>query len=470
MASTVLTLEQLPEDVLLMVMGFVSVEDVLACRLVCKALCGLALHPDVWRHRSLKDDEPHALAVLHLAPCLDELAVSGLVPTLAVTTTRCAAASLYLLSEPGVAFSIAEYALAVRNQESLGRLRRLELRCSIDKNTTPNDVLMRTVASCSGLEWIEIGGDIPDSICHPVVHGPPRPSLKYFHCPVTSANAATFVNTILAGHAATLETVNIESSSHLDLTATADLLAAMPRLRSLRCDAWSVGLEAVAACKTLIDVSISMSKDLDELGRVARFVRRAKQLRWFYVEYFDFEGGLPAEYCTMLVDALAPGRSQLEQLSLDGFKDVRPLLRALPMLPALRHLDLCADPDDELLRSITPVTAPALRLLEIGIPLGQCPHAWMHGDAVKATLAENPSLHIQLWCRPLSFKCDPQDCRTCVIGCHREVKWGEVGKIGLYSHDPDMCPSPRDHTADDTSDWQRAFDRSTDVECLWIHM
>lgn len=78
-------MEHLPDDVLAMVMQYVGVEDLLACRLVSKRIGGLALHPDAWRRRRLGfssaadfdtnfDDNRCLCPVLRLAPCVAVLA------------------------------------------------------------------------------------------------------------------------------------------------------------------------------------------------------------------------------------------------------------------------------------------------------------------------------------------------------------------------------------------------------------
>ncbi|XP_052132629.1 uncharacterized protein LOC127748608 isoform X2 [Frankliniella occidentalis] len=401
-------------------MQFLDVEDLLACRLVCRRLCVLVLDRDVWRHRSLCDGDFDASAVLRLAPCLDTLDVGGW--DLAVTTTRCAVATLKLFSlSTGSPHNVTvdtlalAFALALRNQESLGRLRRLQLELPTFRPAPATDALLRTVASCSGLKSLEVTGYLP-KFTHYIQHGPPMPSLTYFQCSVNN-NSASFVHTILAGHAATLEEVNLVIDAGLgfvETATTAELLGTMDRLHSLRC------------------------------------------------KYLS-----PTDDCTVLVEALLSSvRPHLERLALLGVHVVRPLLRRLPSLPALRHLDLDAEPVDEMLKSINPATAPALTLLEV-VMLGQCRHAWIHGAAVKATLTANPKLHIQLWCNS-DDKCVPQNCETCVVGCHQEVQWDEVVRMGLYSHDPDMCPSPEDHT--DNTDWQRSYHPTPDVPCTWIRL
>ncbi|XP_026273830.2 uncharacterized protein LOC113203388 [Frankliniella occidentalis] len=463
--TSALTLKQLPDDVLVMVMQYVSMKDVLECRLVCKRFCGLALHRDVWRHRSLEDEEPCAGAVLHLAPCLNTLTwLYGVrVPTLALTTTRCSVVGLILHSDK-LASHAPQYAMAVRNQESFGRLRRLELH---SKNPLP-DELLRTVASCSHLESLDV--EVP-SISHPVVYGPPMPSLKKFRCPLNE-NTVSFVHTILVGHAATLEVVDLWwLTSGTNKTTTATLLAALPRLRALFVGDSMMELEAVAACNTLRDVDIGIY-DRNHLERTAEFFRRAHQLR--RVSLYNNTGDDTPEVCSVLLDGLvSSGQSRVERLAFLMFENMRPLLGVLPSLPALRHLELdlqTQDPDDELLKGITPVTAPALRLLKIAV--SGCAHAWIHGDTAKALIAKNPSLHIEFWLceKQVWCKCADDTCRTLgyVPGCHQEVNWLEVCMIGLYSHDPNKCPSPEYHTAYTNLD--RSYHDGKNVACTWIHV
>ncbi|XP_052131839.1 uncharacterized protein LOC127751799 [Frankliniella occidentalis] len=454
--TSVLNLQQLPDDVLVMVMQYLDVEDVLACRLVCKRLCGLALDRDIWRHRSFDDDDSCAGVVLRLAPCLDTLTLTDDVPT----TTRCSVAHLIL--RPYDTFNAAGYASAVRLQESYGRLRSLELYCSDVGLKTTNDVLLRTVVSCSDLESLGVFGQLPRT-SPPVLQGPPRSSLKNFQYEVYEYSPF-FVHTILTAHAATLEKVDLSSGFSIEDTTTTALLAALPRLKSLRCNASMADLEAVAACRTLRDISIYLGESNVVLQAAAKFFRRANQLRSVCLPY-----GEPDE-TAVLVEALASsGRSQLERLYLRCHEDVTgTLVRALPALPALRHLDFSevTPDDDKLLLSITPATAPALRTMEFGC-WGRCPHPWIHRAAVKATLAANTSLHILLGYGPI---CVLQNCGACVAGCHQQVNWREGGirKIGLFAHDQDKCPSPDVHT--DHSNNGNQWNRGGSLKCTWIHM
>ncbi|XP_052119615.1 uncharacterized protein LOC127748784 isoform X2 [Frankliniella occidentalis] len=125
-------MEQLPDDVLLEVMRCLTVKDLFACRLVCKALGALALHPDVWRYRSFnadEDDNDNQLwqPVLRLAPCLGALYATLPPPVwgclLVCTMTRCAVQKLSLTVYEG---GCMHTAAMIRNQEGLGRLRLLK--------------------------------------------------------------------------------------------------------------------------------------------------------------------------------------------------------------------------------------------------------------------------------------------------------------------------------------------------------
>ncbi|XP_026279857.1 uncharacterized protein LOC113207486 [Frankliniella occidentalis] len=469
-------MEQLPDDVLVMTLKYVAVNDVFTCRLVCKRLCSLALHRDVWRHRAIQDDDRCAGAVLRLAPCLDTLRVTGDRSRLAAATTRCAVARLELTWSHPHSFrdaERAEYALIVRNQESLGRLRILVLRIlDFGEQFGPfkqtSDILYRTVASCSGLKSLVVVFR-PTKTTHPIVYGLPSSSLTYFSCAVDD-HSASFVNTILAGHAATLEGVRIDTDSDLRQTTTANLLAAMPRLRSLQCDGLFCGLEVVAECKTLREVDIYLQRrtPTGDGNVVAKFLRRASQLRRVRLDNIM---KTVAEQWPVLVEAFealaSSGRSQLERLALSGFQELRPLIRALPSLPTLRHLGVGRDPDDVLLKSITPFTAPALKLLEITVAWDKCPHDWIHRDAVKAALTANPLLHIKLSCNAVHRSVPPK-CETCEEACHAGVNWHDVKKIGVYTHDPGTCPSPEAHT--DAPDWVRTYERPIVLACTWIHM
>lgn len=449
-------MDQLPDDVLVVVMQYLEVKDVLACRLVCKRLTDVALHRDLWRHRTVSDNEPWANAVLNLAPCLQKLQVTGVDnvdSTLALTTTRCAVASLVLETNH---FNDLESALVVRNQETLGRLKHVVVGDShVNYVRGGADVFLRTLATCSGLESLEFKGRLP-RISRPFTSALPIPSLTRFSSPDDNegfiSKAMPFVSTILTGHAKTLEDIDLYNLQcpPWDNKATATLLSALPKLHTLSCRADIPGLEIVAECKTLRELTLHIYSDQDFAGSITKFLRQANQLRKIHLDYIDVEFNL--NFVTMLIEALTSSRrSHLERLSLDGFYNVRPLLRALPQLPALRYLDVSsADPDDELLlQSITPASAPALRTLALSDRYkssSNCKHSWLHWEALKATLRANPSLHIRV--NGFHNVCNRQHCDACALECHEELRKSQGMIIGIFSHSLDKCSAPEDHSSD----------------------
>ncbi|XP_026293184.1 uncharacterized protein LOC113217485 [Frankliniella occidentalis] len=471
MSSEQLTLAQLPDDVLLVVMQLLDIAYLFALRLVCKRLGGLALHPDAWRHRRLHDT--CGCAVLRLAPCLDA-AVYGRdgkkhFHNSAFMATTCAVRHLDLFPEDN---DYAAIALVIRNQEALGRLRSVKL-MAWPKSQGRFDVLLKTLVACSSvLESLDLFISSKPYAMGPVLYGPPRSSLKCFRCE-TFKDAESFFNTLLAGHAATLEEVDFSVDSRHSISAdTAALLLRMPRLRKLQCLVFP-GMEVLAACKMLADVSLGVSLEEGAIAGAVAFFRQANQLRVVSLDYTWLD------YCDMksLPRALASsGRSLVERLTIDNFYgELQPLFGALPRLPALRvlsFLNSCmlrpcnADKMDELLLGLTPASAPTLRLLELSQepvvnPLFKgCIHAWlhMHSDSLKKALAANPLLHILVQNPSVcgdGDSCDDNVCDVCPLDCHPQVRGDAClrGKLGLFSHDPNKCPSPENHTIDSSHVW-----------------
>ncbi|XP_026271608.2 uncharacterized protein LOC113201865 [Frankliniella occidentalis] len=484
--------EQLPDDVLVMVMQHLQLVDLLACRLVSKRLGALAMHPDSWCRQSIDDyvfeDGPRVdtCVVLRLAPCVHSMRLSSCgQSSLRFITTRCAARSLSLTLRSLQPDSNTEvFAQVVRNQLLLGRLRSVRL-CFTERVCEElvtlgrgSDALLRTLAAATGLESLVFDTEIPFAVDR-LELAPAYPSLKKFHCLLTR-EAESFVNTVLAGHAATLEDVALCPGRPFQYwvaydkrtlgTATASLLAGMPRLRRLRCLVLP-GLEAVAAVETLTDLSL-VAFHLDSPEAAVALLRRAKQLRQVSLLFLENMHSL-RDGSKRILAALA-SQSHVESLTVSGkLPPLEPLARALPALPALRELSVLQGPmDGELVvvQSITPYATPALRRLELSWEELNCPrrcvHAWVHLDAVKTALTDNPSLHILLH-NPGA--CSDRNCQACAEDCHTELKrltWKPSGgvswatseeKVGLFSYEPGACSSPRDHVPRDhvTGKWWR---------------
>ncbi|XP_026280137.1 uncharacterized protein LOC113207696 [Frankliniella occidentalis] len=452
-------MEQLPDDVLVMTMKkYLGVEDVIGCRLVCKRFAALALHPDVWRGRrifrsTLSRARHYATTVLHLAPCLLEVYSTDMFP--ALITTRCAIKHLTLqVAKEG--FIASEYALVVRNQEALGRLRGLYLGCY--HQVTGGDALMSTLALCCGLETLEFSSCVPRTL-RPVVHGPPSASLKKFKCELIK-NSASFVNTMLAAHASILEDVELnvshkslfESYNSWNSDETARLLAGTPKLRRLISSVLP-GLEAVAvaARETLRSLGLDfIAKDQPAVREAARTLRKATKLENVFLTFLDDgDDSSRPDFCGEVIEAIAS--TSVDYLLLRGCPPMESLARKLPGLPALSLLVVCTPLDDELdklLLAITPHAAPALRTLQLESHDDHyCTHAWMHRDAVSTVLTANPLLHIQV---EYTRRCEEDVCPACSLGCHKDddetaENWELGVDLQLFSHDHDKCPVPEEH-------------------------
>ncbi|XP_026290053.2 uncharacterized protein LOC113214792 [Frankliniella occidentalis] len=457
-------MDLLPEEVLLEVLQYLDVRDLLACRRVCKRLGALVLVGRVWRHRELRLGSPGVpaasprergpLHLLRLAPCLDHLYICAAAGTLrAITTTKCAVASL-TLEDRYLGFNSQLYVEMVRHQEALGRLRRVHLDFRSSANSCR--VLLDALTTLPRLESLTRSKNCRDRASNyastaPVPH-PSVQSLRKFSWKLTR-DTVPFVHAVLAGHSATLEDVELKVgcsgwTSWTDDTV-ASLLAALPRLHSLRIDYPNIpGLPAVAACGALRKLCV----DVGYNSTVVELLRRAKQLRdvRLMLDWF----GLGCEVLQALASP-ALERLELRFCTLPCRNDeVRPLLRSMATLPALRHLVLDSSlytslgslPLD-LLQRINPATAPALRILELKMGRHPCPHTWVHEDAVHPALMANPSLHIQLEFLGAQ-ECEKSNCVVCAMDCHKDVWKAGVGtndilKLSIHLHELQIVVSSR---------------------------
>ncbi|XP_052131008.1 uncharacterized protein LOC127751459 [Frankliniella occidentalis] len=358
-------MEQLPDDVVLQVLRLVGVDDLFSCRLVCKRLGALALHPAVWRHRRfdgasykffIKDGPKKMCRLLRLAPRLASMTVSvKSTPDhhLALyATTRCAVRRLNLrVAEAGGVPA----ALIVRNQEALGQLKIVEVTfCTTWADAA---VLLGALASTSveklDVQSFRLMGGLSAGSMHTSVA---RPSLKYFKC-LLSSKSQPFVDLVLAGHAATLEEVHLgDDDDHITIS-TGLLPASMPKLRELTCSLLP-GMETLAPSLTNVTLHVTPDMRPGVLG-ATEMLRRAPKLRVLTLKYRP-AARTSAYVGVDLVEALGlgcSGRSVVEVLDIDNdyeneregeenddgvefLPQLQPLVRTLPLLPSLRHLEL----------------------------------------------------------------------------------------------------------------------------------
>ncbi|XP_052131356.1 uncharacterized protein LOC127751610 [Frankliniella occidentalis] len=455
-------MEQLPDEVVLLVLRYVGMDDLFTCRLVCKRLGDLALHPGVWRHRSSYNVSGHQnqkmCRILRVAPRLAELSFdlwSTQDDHLAVyTTTRCAVRQLIL--QVGGAGSVPA-ALIVRNQEALGQLKVVEVTFLYTTTWADAVVLLGTLASTSVLNklLVRYRGHSSGAL-H--LHTPvARPSLKYFKC-LLSSKSQPFVDLVLAGHAATLEEVHLGDDDDHITTSTGLLPASMPKLRALTCSLLP-GMETLGPSLTKVTLHVTPDMRPGLLG-ATEMLRRASKLRMLTLKYHP--AARSSAYVGVdLVEALGcSGPSVVEVLKIDNdwenehegeenddgvefLPQLQPLVRTLPFLPCLRYLELTVYvPPDELLLAITPETLPVLRNLKLHpmrwLP-ARCAHDWRHKDSVQTLLSVNPVLKFSVFTTPYCLKGQRESCGSCAQGCHNTL-WEWDWEVE-YDEDNDVTRS-----------------------------
>ncbi|KAK3907452.1 F-box/LRR-repeat protein 7 [Frankliniella fusca] len=452
----------LPDDALLEVMQYLHVADLLACRLVCRRLGALALHPQLWGHQRFPNKfSPRERApVLRLAPRfgLLNLTVPLARPLTFFTTSKCAVETLWLGMRQSTLQAGQEASLVIRKQEALGRLRRLYCRSSPADPDDPAEAaageveLLATLASTSQLEQLLVYGSwrgFTPSLVEELRLSPfTEASLKLLRlkdCDPLSLSPAfpAFANHILSTHASTLESVDLNShplsALNSDLS-TCSILAGMPKLSQLRCAPLS-GMDALAECPLLRDVAFELKGESSAAARdaAAKFLRRATQQLVKVELVYNATASTSLKTAVDMVQALAAtGKSRVETLSLvhheystglfgtmDSPRWRQALLQALRSLPALSELAVtskCHRPgltglETFLFLGITPAVAPALRTLKVQPDEVRCAHGALHTEPVQRLLASNPALRLVVLARPCNKKCD-----WCKVGCHPEMR------------------------------------------------
>ncbi|XP_026277421.1 uncharacterized protein LOC113205859 [Frankliniella occidentalis] len=479
-------MDQLPDDVLVRVMSLLSEVAVLACRLVCKRFGGLALHPDVWRHRraSFGHGNICQCAVLRLAPCLRELVVDnwhkqrpsdGPRLTLFVATCAVRELSLYVGAK-----EVQPAARLIRQQQVAGRLRAVSVsfRSARNKDAAAADdalsLLLMSLASTSGVKIslsVDVEGNLPKS-SRLVEDGTVVPTLRKLSCHLRQATEH-FLESVLARHATTLEDVDlvpIPDSFYTPAPAAspARLLAGMPNLRKLHC-CLIPGLDGVAACESLRELRLTVMSSHKGIAAntagAAELLRRATQLRDVHV--FDNQTHVLHDVehhasrnnsIVELIGGLTSCEgSQLESLYVEheggALARLQSLLeQALPSLPTLRRFKVNVA-SQQLLSVITPDTNPSLRSLQLyrheifELTRWICPHAMLHTNRLKDILSANPSLHVELHSYVCSAGHPCGVCRRLPCRLSLENKLHKYKYVGVFAHPVGKCASPEDHAS-----------------------
>ncbi|XP_034231764.1 uncharacterized protein LOC117639899 isoform X3 [Thrips palmi] len=335
-----LSLATLPEDELLRVLGFLGTKELLQCRAVCRRLRDLALHPSLWRSRSLGSliTRIHIELVattLRLAPCLDKLylrmdmrAHPHEFGTLLVST-NCAIRCL------GVSMSLSNglyTAMALERQAALGRLNAVTVTLCRDytgdsyddssKYSSELRLLLNKILHTQGLASVEVKVSgypgietFPQELCllkaaKGDVHVPPSlRRLVYEPGLDDEANLTSY----LQWHASTLQSVNaclqtrrncalsfvswpdnsylqrvVHFSTDHPHAAVTPLLCSLPHLRELQCG-FLENMPALLQCSELKSLHLFVNVDDSTrplLPGVEQYIRTAvTRLQTLTLEY-----------------------------------------------------------------------------------------------------------------------------------------------------------------------------------------
>ncbi|XP_034244915.1 uncharacterized protein LOC117647317 isoform X2 [Thrips palmi] len=434
------TLLGLPDDALLRVLAYLPLRELFVCRQVCRRFRSLCLHPDLWRYVWL----PQSLvrAALSLAPCLagfvgclgDGLPMKEVAA--AVAGTACVVDDLRLTLVEQEDVPLAED--VIRQLAAVGGVRILYLHTGC---TTRTASIIEVVYSLDNLQElvIEAGAPLP-AACNNVKVRSHLTRLEYVrktHAPAIPADTLDpFFLQLVATHASTLEHVYVDFP--FEVVVPMSLLAGIRGLRQLTCSL-NEGMPQLLSLPDLVSVDFWSCDggDLAPPGALD-FLRQSSQLR---------TARLPDDDTAALV-ALSESRSAgvLTSLSFRGacVDDDAPLLTSLaavlPRFPSLAELQMFAEPSADLLRAISPTSAPHLTRLTVLAPSDRCRHAWLHEPGIQDLLRRNSSLHL---CVQFSLHGgDPKDCDCswclckcgwCSWGCHSDLYSGGFRKFASHA-------------------------------------
>ncbi|XP_034231825.1 uncharacterized protein LOC117639909 isoform X1 [Thrips palmi] len=423
----------LPEDVLLAVLAHLSARELFGCRVLCRRLRDVCLHPALWRRLSLPAacHKGVVRAALRLAPCLLRVQWTGAdLDTFAsmVSETSCVVEKLFAIvhspNDVPLATSI------VQKLSGLGGLKTLRLVL----NGIAADTLLPllgTVYTVNDLRvlhiWID--SDPPVTLSSSWCDTGRNPTLRELM--YSAPTVDSFLEVLLVTHAATLEKVILSKVGSVPV----HLLNVMPRLRSLSCPPNEALVQL--AVPTLREVTFrAMHMKAYPAGALAFL--EASQLG-------DVTLFLSKESPAAPVQALARSRSAhlVRKLNLRWTPHVLDLVApSLPCFVALQDLTVDSEPTNGFLQAVTPASLPCLTKLVVNC-FGPCTHAWLHDPATQDVLIRNPRLHLRLSDVAVVPTLDVCTCPWCRWGCHSQLwttRHGLGSAFSSHSREPG-CPA-----------------------------
>lgn len=449
---TEMTLATLPEDELLRVLRCLETRQLLLCRGVCRRLRDLALHPSLWRSRSLDLGITASVelvaATLRLAPCLRTLSLDMGSQDLYVrlgtllVSTNCAIGRLKLeLAARGGLFA----AMILVRQAALGRLNAVSVTLRPTEHVDSSvelRLLLDQLLHTPGLTSVQVKylfdsfhfEKFPDQPCLPKAAKcdvPVPASLRRLvYDPAFKDGNMTFY---LRWHADTLQVVHLGAvHPHAGVTP---LLCSLPHLRDLQC-ALLENMPALLQCPKLKSLNLVLNVDKSTrplLPGVQQFIRMAvTRLETLTLKYPS--GDVCADAVNLVLSIAGPSQGAqpaLRKFSLD-YEDglawvpqpqLPPLAAVLHRLRNLVTLDLCGPHTPSFLDAMDGKVLPSLQRLCVYLVEddwgGGCPHEWAHAEEARALLRRYPRLHLQLDTNHPSAADDDEPCTFCSENnCH----------------------------------------------------
>ncbi|XP_034236593.1 uncharacterized protein LOC117642468 [Thrips palmi] len=458
----------LTDEVLLLVLRYLSPEELFRCRAVCRGWLSLAMDPSLWRDRSINTlfDRVLAANVLRHAPCLGSVVMQDFgwdsILWGALITTSCAISGLHFSFN---AEDVLQVALAISRQAFLGRLTDLSLDREVLKHPRSHQsmspfserslcALLLNICNIRGLEYLHISPLHCPSLIPPLpdllVAVPVPASLKNLKWSDDKLNP--FLSLLLEWHAATLEVVSVTA----DDPRLAPLLSSLPRLRSLCCGLL-VGMAALLQCPSLQSLEVDFDNDVDTRPRLAGFssylLSAAARLEHLKLAFNQNPSEEALDLVLCLGGSQGEGRAALRSLTLSHHFDAQPtallqrLAAVMPRLLNLTKLDVGGVPSAAFLESLAHThcvaVLPGLLELVVSAPL-ECAHQWAHSQQLHDVMRGKPRLHVVVRDLP---GCYDRYCHFCASHkCHQCIAYWCV----IFTHPKEArCELTHQDAADD---------------------
>lgn len=363
-------LERLPDDVLLEVMQRLGAEDLLACRLVCRTLCRLALHRDAWRSKTLvcDRDEHRTCSLLRLAPCLRELqlylsASENVCDHSVACATACEVTQVTMILESGSGLGYQASQLLI-GLATPGRLKTVKVLLATALDRTEATMLFLAILRTPGpgLEEITIKGrNIRQPMLKPspVYEGLRSSSLRTFFLNVEGVGE--WAQLVLSAHGETLKKVVLATALVETEATAAPCNLTLQCLRSVqeltvRLDPRLLTLAEPASLQVLY-LLVDGREAEEHFAAAGELFLRAANLREVAMlalpeKRLDVRAVLPG-HCSLLVRGLVRARAQslvtklslVPKISCEDSAELpwllaRTLRQVRPWLPALRQLSV----------------------------------------------------------------------------------------------------------------------------------